>query len=323
MLEIVLLILKTVGVIFVSVLGILIVLIGTALFVPVRYRGDFLVSDKGDSGKRTAVVKLRAAWLLRLVRVYAAYEEAPRVQVKFLFFTLIDTAKEKKTKRGKKGRKRKNKEEKRGETEHRAEETGGYDVYPAEEEISGGPDEKPGSGGKGKETAKDENAKAPDQGNTKQKEEESSSKEKGTIKNRISNILQTIRNFCDKLKGIREKTERLENLWMSSHMVNSRSLLWRQLCYLLKHTKPKKLSGYLRFGFDDPSTTGYAMAAYGILYPIWNPELSVEPDFEKQVLDCHVLLKGKIRVWHFVRAGLWMILSKDVRHVIKDVRNFR
>jgi len=82
----------------------------------------------------------------------------------------------------------------------------------------------------------------------------------------------------------------------------------------------KNLSVYLRFGFDDPSTTGYAMALYGILYPIWSPKLSVEPDFERQILDCHILIKGKIRVWHFMRVVLRMVLSGDVRRVIKEVK---
>lgn len=148
-------------------------------------------------------------------------------------------------------------------------------------------------------------------------------REKKSIKSIFSNILQTIRNFCDKLRGIREKAGRLEELWASDHMVRSRGLLGRQLGYLLRHTKPKELSGYIRFGFEDPSATGYVMAAYGILYPIWSPKLSVEPDFERQVLECHILIKGRIRVWHFVRAALRMILSKDVRRVIRDVKSLQ
>ncbi len=54
MLEILLLILRIAGIIFVSVLGILIVVICFALFVPVRYRGDFSVSD-GENGEKEGV----------------------------------------------------------------------------------------------------------------------------------------------------------------------------------------------------------------------------------------------------------------------------
>lgn len=342
MLEIVLLILKIAGIIFVSVLGILIVVVCFALFVPARYRGDFSVSDGGEDGKKTVGAKLRATWLLHLVRVSVSYEETPRVRVKVLFFTLMDTAKEKRKKR----RKRKREEEKDGaggaenapgDKKDDAAESGdsGQEIQSVQEmpngevskkeppdrekALNGGQEKKAISAHKVETGGKSQASKRPKGNNKGRKKKEAGQKKKG-IKAIISKILQTIRDFCDKLKGIRKKAEKIEELWLSDHMVSSRSLLGKQLRYLLRHTKPKRLAGYIRFGFDDPSTTGYAMAAYGILYPIWSPKLSVEPDFEKQVLDCHILIKGKIRVWHFVRAALRMLLSGDVRRVIKDVR---
>lgn len=305
MLEIVLFILKTAGIILVSVLGILIVLTGAVLLVPVRYRGDISVFDTQDDGKKVISVRLRITWFLRLVRVHASYEEKLRVQMKALFFTLMDTDKEQSKNREIKEKRKKDRGKDGAERKEQS-------VSAAGEAAAGEADERKempcGDGGR-EEAAETEGEKS-ETGPQKSRE------------SRISNILQTIRDFCDKLKGIKKKAEKIEGLWVSEHAVNSRNLLGKQLLYLLKHTKPKKLSGYLRFGFDDPSLTGYAMAVYGLLYPIWNPKLSLEPDFEKQVLDCHILIKGKIRVWHLVRAALRMLLSKDVRRVIKDVREF-
>ena len=283
MLEIVLWILKIAGIIIVSILGILIVLICFVLVVPARYRGDFSVSGGENGGKKTVNVVLKATWLLHLVRVYVACEKSVRVRIKILFFTFMDTDREKKREK-KKGRRR----------------TGGTERAPEGSEESG-TKETP------EKSAECEPEKVPEES------------EKGKPKE-ISNILQTIRNFCDKLKGIKEKAEKIETLWLSDHMVKSRSLLGRQLTYLLKHTRPRHLSGFIRFGFEDPSTTGYAMALYGILYPIWSPKLDLEPDFEKQLLECHILIKGKIRVWNFARVALRMLLSRDVRHVIGDVK---
>lgn len=327
MLEIVLLILKIAGVIFVSVLGILIVLIGVLLFVPVRYRGDFSVSDAENGGEKAVSAKFRATWFLRLVRVYATYEKTPRVRFKLLFFTLMDTAKEKKAKRGGKSKKKRDEEKKRKAKQDTEEAAGSGDkgkTIAAEESTADKgkttvAEKSTADTGKTVNSEEDTGAQNDTEG-TEENRKEPSKKEKKSLKSRFSNILQTSRDFCDKLKGIKEKAEKIENIWTSGHMTNSRALLWRQLRYLLKHTKPKKLAGYLRFGFEDPSITGYAMAVYGILYGIWSPELSVEPDFERQVLDCHILLKGKIRVWHFARAAIRMILSRDVRRVIRDVK---
>lgn len=307
MLEIVLFILKTAGIILVVVLGILIAAAFSVLFVPARYRGSFSVPDMGEDGKKAISVKFRAVWFLRLVRVYITCEGKFGVKVKVLFFTLVDTAREQSGKSEKKRKKKKKRKEENGsfKEERQSAVQTGEAVCPEMNE---------------KEETLRKNGGGTETEDTKEKKREGNGKKTGKFQ--FSNILQTIRNFCDKLRGIKEKAERIETLWVSEHAVNSRSLIGRQLLYLFRHTKPKNLSGYLRFGFDDPSTTGYAMAVYGILYPVWSPKLSLEPDFEKQVFDCHILVKGKIRAWHFAKAALAVFLSKDVRRVIKDVRDF-
>lgn len=353
MLEILLLILRIAGIIFVSVLGILIVVICFALFVPVRYRGDFSVSDGENGEKKKVCAVLRATWFLRFVRVYVTFEETVRLRVKVLFFTFLDTAKEKKDKGSNRGRKKvKSRREKDAKEAPEiedsrkapdAEQAKAADGNSGGREITAAGEFDTEETTAAEETVKEEETEVREPGMEetvaagKSDAEEraggekvSETGERGTGRKSkkqdedsdgiISRILQTIRNFCDKLRGIKEKAEKIEALWISDHMVSSRSLLGKQLLYLIRHTKPKNLSGYLRFGFDDPSTTGYAMALYGILYPIWSPKLSVEPDFERQILDCHILIKGKIRVWHFVRVVLRMVLSGDVRRVIKEVK---
>ena len=288
-------------------MGILIVLTGIVLFVPVRYRGDFSVSGGEDGAEREISVRIRAFWFLRFFRVYVTRDKDFRVQMKCLFFTLKDTAKEQDGEQeGKKQKEKKGKDR----AKDRA----------AEEEQNAKPAGAEDSGKTGERETKPSGDSTRAEGQAA--EDEDTSEEKKGIDSIISKILQTIHHFCDKLKGIKEKAEKIEKLWVSERMVNSRTLLGKQLIYLLKHTKPKRLSGYLRFGFEDPSLTGYAMALYGILYPIWSPGLSVEPDFERQVLAFHVILKGKIRVWHIARVLLRLYLSKDMRRVIKDVRNF-
>lgn len=306
MLETVLLILKIAGIILAAVLGILITVICCVLFVPVRYRGDFSAGDKED-GKKEIDAMLRAAWLLWLVRVYVSYEESVRVRIKLLFFTLMDTAGEKKT-RKRKEKPKKDKEERRKKKKESE----------AEEAQSEGTAQKDETGRSTENTDKAAKSSEEKEEGTEEKPQDSVSDEDS--KKRISDMLQTIRDFCDKLRRMKGRAEKAKELWNSAHMISGRNLLWKQFLYLLKHTKPRKLEGYLRFGFEDPSATGYAMAVYGIFCSIWRPKISVEPDFEKQVFGCHVRMKGKIRVWHFLKATLVLFFSKDVRRAIKDIK---
>lgn len=274
---------KIAGMIAAAILGILLVALFSLLFVPIRYKGDFSVSDAEAGEKKAVSVLLSASWFLWLFRVYASYEETFSVRIKFLFFTLKGAAKKEKQKKPKKQK------------------------MPEKKETT----ESIGTGAHQESVHEAEGEKT---------QEETEKKEKRSKKKQIFNILQTIRTFCDKLKRIKEKTEAIKELWNARHMAKARPLVLKELAYLLRHTKPKKLKGYLRFGFDDPAMTGYAMAGYGILYPIWHPKLSVEPDFEKQELDCRIQLKGKVRVCHLLKSGLLLFFSKDVRRVIKDIK---
>lgn len=340
MLEIVLFILKIVGIILAVLLGILIVAVCALLFIPVRYRGEFSVADTEGSEKKKAAADIRVTWLFHFVRVLVSYKDTARVRVKILFFTLLDTAKEKKAgKKKQKGTSLRTENAKTDKTVKEKTENKETDKTESKEADKAGSEkaeskeaDKAGSGKTeskeaDKENTANEGTDKTEEKNTenaedveKGKETDDARRKKPGLKERISNILYTIRNFCDKLREIKEKKDKVTKLWMSEHMVKSRSLLGRELLYLLKHTKPRHLEGVLAFGFADPSTTGYAMALYGILYPIWNPKLIVEPDFEKEKLDCQIKLKGKIRAFHFLKTALRLLLSKDVRKVIRDCK---
>lgn len=316
MIEIALFILKGIGIILAVILGILLVVLCLTLFVPVRYRSEVSVSDKEEGAEKK---KIRAhfcgTWLLHLVRLAVFYEESVRIQAKVLFFTVFDTARAEKQSRKTKRRKKKQEEKTEEKPEEKPEEKQPeQEIREDTEELSDDVTEDMPADDVAEDMPAD--SEKPPEKNA----EEDREKPKFNLKQRISDILYTIRNFCDKLKEIREKGDAVKELWLSDHMRKSRSLLGKQLRYLLKHTKPRKLKGYLEFGFKDPAATGYAMALYGILSSVWNPDIIVKPDFEKQVLSCNIMIKGKIRVCHFIRAALRLLLSKDVRHVIRDIK---
>lgn len=293
MFEIVLFVIKAAGITVVSILGILIALAACVLFVPVRYRGDLQASSEEDGGKKAVCAKCRASWLFSLVSVHAAYEGGFRAWVKIFGFTLFDTGRAEESLREKTEKRKKEKREETGQREQKEQK---------------------------------ENIVEP----------EFATKDQAGAEPKFINILQTIRNFCGRLKRIKDmaekikdaaeklkdKTEQAKALWEAPHMARARGLAWKEILYLLGHTKPKKVSGYLRFGFDDPSFTGYAMAAYGILRPIWSLSISVEPDFEDEALDCCVAFQGKVRTWHFAWAAVRLFFSKDVRRAVRDVKKF-
>ena len=72
------------------------------------------------------------------------------------------------------------------------------------------------------------------------------------------------------------------------HMIKTVDLI------ILKHICPRKITGYVKFGFDDPALTGQILGVIGTFYPMFSKKLTVLPDFAKAKLEVDVKMKGRI-----------------------------
>ena len=90
---------------------------------------------------------------------------------------------------------------------------------------------------------------------------------------------------------------------------------------LLRHIKPRQLSGDLRFGFNDPAMTGEVMAGASALYPLHAGKLRLYPSFEEPVISGDVQAAGRIFLGYVLIQALFVIASRDVRFVWRTVRH--
>lgn len=126
--------------------------------------------------------------------------------------------------------------------------------------------------------------------------------------------------------GIRERLkEKLISLYEMSKIAvkvgQAYTAVRKKIFKIVKHVMPKKIRGMLRFGFDDPSTTGKVLGMICAVYPALPVELELYPDFEKAVFECDLLIKGRIFLIYIVVMGLRIFFTKEVRAAIKQVRN--
>ncbi len=105
MLHILLLILKIIGIVLLCILGLLLLGIACALFVPVRYRIEAVRKEGAEEPPVTVTVKV--TWLLHFINVLVRFNGSLSARIRLLFITVFRLPK--KEKRG--GRK------KAGETE--------------------------------------------------------------------------------------------------------------------------------------------------------------------------------------------------------------
>ena len=86
---------------------------------------------------------------------------------------------------------------------------------------------------------------------------------------------------------------------------------------------PRKFTGAVRFGLEDPYDTGRILAVLSMLYPFYGEHIDIYPDFEYRILEGHLLIKGRIRGIYAVIV-LWnLFFDKQVRTTYEHIKTFK
>lgn len=121
---------------------------------------------------------------------------------------------------------------------------------------------------------------------------ESEKKEKQSLLQKIKYTYQTM---CDKIKVLLEKKEKLTEFLAEPIHKAAWGRLKKELFRILRLLRPRKFTGAVRFGLEDPYDTGRILAVLSMLYPFYGEHIDIYPDFEYRILEGHLLIKGRIR----------------------------
>lgn len=307
MLHLLLTILKILGIVLLVILGILMAAILVVLFVPIRYRGDVRWADKRPKGG------IRVSWLFRSLRIRVSFEGSDvRLQGRFLWFCFFDTAK-------KQTEEAEDMEEHIDHVEKRAEDK--TDTREIRHEATAESAEPSPS----KQTFETEHlSKNKNRADRSDKKKQSLYKK---LRKKISTWIERIQSSYRRITGdheeMKRKIRRIQALWENEENQKTVRLLWRQIRKLIKHILPGNMSGRVRFGFDDPATTGQILTYISPFYGIYAEQILIEPVFDESVFEGELHLKG------YIRAGtvLWMVLrvclNKNFRLLLKRIMKSR
>lgn len=338
MLHILLLILKMIGIVLLCILGLLILGIACALFVPVRYRME-AVRKEGE-GEPPVTVTVKITWLLHFVNVLVRFNGSLFVRARLTLFTLFRLPK--KEKRGKaktdSGKGRKKQEKARQPEQENTVEKSGTTVLESdgtEKNEAGKTVEKEQNQRRleaQEETALFDatNNRVNENGEPDAVPEEIPDKKLGfvdklraipkilrsifeKIKSIFENIQYTIQNICDKIRSVSGTITYYKGIIEGEAFQHSFALCKKELLTIAKSLKPDKFEAALVVGTDDPAATGEILAVCGILYPILGSQVNVVGDFEKKRLEGRVFIKGKLRFFTFVRTAVRIYFNKDIR----------
>ena len=316
-------ILKALGILLLVLLFLVLLIVCTVLFLPFCYRAQVLKEEEGFACVKASG---RVSWLFGAVALTASYEEQkPEAQI-LLFGASLETWKRrlKKIRRGEASVPRT--EENETENALEAEKT-------AEQKA---PDQK------------EKQQKVTAQKEQPEQEQEPDAPKKSILErffgrieylpekllNLASRLLQTAFRLLELPFRLLEKLEqkiqagrRLKRKWESVKKF-FRSKMFREallhakkeVLYFLKKAAPKKVTGTVRFGFNDPALTGETLGILGMIYGKLPKDLAIQPDFEQEILQGDVRMKGSFQA--VTAAGIALRLFRD-QNLRKTIRHFK
>ena len=315
MLHIILFILKIIGIILAAILGILVLLLCIVIFVPVRY----VVTAESDGTIDGIKVRVRITWLLHLISAVMWFEERK------MEYAIRIAWKKGKMERG----------ESYGTVEEETVKTEKETVEEVEQTAPEIHEEYES------DTAENQEEPTLSEGMEAEQETISESSEKNKTffacigafgKKRkafwdkwiqmIQKLKCTFTEFCDKIKLVLEKKEKVAEFIEDETHRTAFYALKREAGKLIKRLKPKKFAAKIHFGFEDPCLTGQVLAGLSVIYPFVGEHVDITPDFEKQILEGDFLMKGKIHVLHLIMLMWSLGWSKEVRKTYRDIRSF-
>lgn len=100
-------------------------------------------------------------------------------------------------------------------------------------------------------------------------------------------ITSKFHGITNKIKGIRGKLAdlsgqagKIKAALTDEHNRNSVSAIWKELKYLLKHSRFRKIDTELNFALWEPSATGQALGILAMFPAIYQYDIGIYPDFE-------------------------------------------
>lgn len=316
MLGILLTILKIIGIILLVLIGLILLAAAVILLVPIRYHGEGAREEKILSGS----VKL--TWLLHMISASASLsEDGTKIRVCLFGKTIYPKTKKppKQSKAKKMPKQEAPKKSEKSEKPKQQSDTVSKEVATIYEPQKPIP-----------ELPKKEKKvvyEAPEAEKKQQSQKEKSARP--DVKSKFEAIKQKLlavkEKFIDSKAGIQKVKNKIDywkNLLTSDPVKEAVGFLWKKTKGLLHHILPRRMTGRIHFGFEDPSKTGKTLAYFSMLYPFTKENLVIEPEFETEelILEGDIAFRGRIRLGYLVYVALSVVLNKNIRRQYKRLR---
>ena len=286
MIGVLLTILKVIGIIILALIALALLIVLMVLFIPVRYRGKIYF-------KKTPDIDLSVTWFFKFLNISLKFKDELDISAKVAwFFTVFsnkeDSKDEQKIELGNKDTFEKETEEKSLSKKENSEEKSAS--------LKGDNIKKH------KKYAENIPPVKADELN-KQEKKHSKAVKKAKDKKKDNKNKSLPEKILEKVKDIHYIVTNDENKLIFMKMLEKTKKI-------IVHVLPRKISGYFKFGFEDPSVTGQVLEILAVFYPLYKDDFKIIPMFYDEIVEADISFKGRLRILYAAYIGLLLWLNK-------------
>ncbi len=141
-------------------------------------------------------------------------------------------------------------------------------------------------------------------------------------------LADKISEFIEKITGkydeTRDKYDRIRKdirFWkkMADDKRNKEAvaLIKKEALRILKKIAPRKIKGFVHFGFEDPATTGRILMYLALVYPVLPRKFKIDPSFEDTDIFGSIDVKGHICLIVPAISFLRVFFNKDCKRMYR------
>lgn len=290
--QIVLLILKIIGILLLILLGLAVVLLLTVLFVPVRYKlSGYHLPDRGTA------LHGRISWLMSVLRADFGYEGEGYLRIRVFGILWKGPGSKKEPPSG---------AEKAADRPKAAPEPVSEPKPTPEPVPVPKPAPEPSQGAA--YSAEGQEQPASGQNALRRRWEQLR-----RLPERFRQWKRSIQNFLQSFREKKERLNRLLDFLRLPEVKETLRLCLRQIKGLLKHIGPRKIYLKGRFGFDDPALTGQVTGILSMLPVVYREGISLTPDFTEACLEGEFSVQGRVRAASLLALALKIWFDENFR----------
>ena len=320
MLTIILGILKVIGITLLILLGLILLILGLVLFVPIRYKGDGILND---------VVKeahMKVTWLLHAVHVQIDYNhpDKPKTVIKVLGINIEKFKKQKKESSTEETTSEpENKNPKKKKEKTKKEKKNRYDINTAllDNDDENASETAGTSNNENTSSAENTGNEEPVSENIRRMVEQAQALQKETWRDKVKRIVNKITSVYNKIKDILLNIKYYMDILQEEDTQGMIKLTLDALLDILKKLRPKKLVAHVQYGFETPDKTGQVLGLYWMFKPVLGKDVEVVANFEEKILEGDIFLKGRITVFTILVNALKVVLDKRFKPLINKFKN--